>query len=182
MSGKRSREAILEFQDYQADKGLLAKATAAARKAALGKVLGVLPPEEAEDITKIDLDDVMIRFHNLEGRAYTPGSMTTYKSRVRAAIEDFESYLANPLGFRPSISRRDKPSKSDKKSYPPAPKSSEAPDTATKTATPTFDAANILPIPLRSDLVVRIQGLPFDMTAAEAKKIANVVLALAATE
>jgi hypothetical protein len=180
MNGKRSREAILEFQDYQAQKGLLAKATAAARKAALGKVLGILPDEEADDITKIDLDDVMMRFSNLEGRGYTPGSMTTYKSRVRAAIDDFESYLANPLGFRPSVSRRDRTPKPEKKGPTGNAPKADAPETPKPTA-PSFDAASILPIPLRSDLVVRIQGLPFDMTPAEAKKIANVVLAMAMT-
>ena len=182
MNGKRSREAILEFQDYQAEKGLLAKGTAVARKAALGKVLGILPAEEAEDITKLDLDDVMMRFSNLEGRGYTPGSMTTYKSRVRAAIDDFESYLANPLGFRPSLSRRDRAPKPEKKGQVAITTKAEVAETPIKSAAPTFDTSNILPIPLRSDLVVRIQGLPFDMTAAEAKKIANVVLAMAMGE
>jgi hypothetical protein len=142
MNGKRSREAILEFQDYQAQKGLLAKATAAARKAALGKVLGILPAEEAEDVTNIDLDDVMLRFSNLEGRGYTPASMMTYKSRARAAIDDFESYLTNPLGFRPSLSRRERGSKSDKKTQAPAPVSVEPIETLNKPSTPSFDAGN----------------------------------------
>lgn len=178
MNGKRSREAVLEFQDYQASKGLLARGTAMARKAALGKVLGVLPPEEAEDVTGLDLDDVMIRFSNLQGKDYTPGSMNTYKSRVKAALEDFESYLSNPLGFKPSVNRRDRASRPEK-----APKRNEASPTPEpqpiKPAPPTFDTSSILPIPLRPDLTVRIQGLPFDMTEQEARKIANVVLALA---
>jgi hypothetical protein len=178
MNGKRTREAVLDFQDYQAAKGLLAKGTAGARKAALGKVLGILPAEEAEDVTKIDLDDVMLRFSNLQGRDYTPGSMTTYKSRVKAALEDFEAYLSNPLGFRPSVNRRDRPAKAEK---PTTQKQStvETHEAVAKVATPAFDTASILPIPIRADLVVRIQGLPFDMTTAEARKIANVVLAMA---
>ena len=36
-----------------------------------------------------------------------------------------------------------------------------------------------LPIPIRSDLAVQIEGIPFDLTKAEATKIANVVLAMA---
>lgn len=179
MNGKRTREAILDFQDYQAAKGLLAKGTAAARKAALGKVLGILPAEEAEDVTNIDLDDVMMRFSNLQGRDYTPGSMATYKSRVKAALEDFEAYLSNPLGFRPSVNRRDRATTKVEK--PTAKKQShiETREAPVKVAAPAFDTASILPIPLRADLTVRIQGLPFDMTAAEARKIANVVLAMA---
>ncbi|MBV9884388.1 MAG: hypothetical protein JO276_15370, partial [Sphingomonadaceae bacterium] len=170
MNGKRTREAILDFQDYQAAKGLLAKGTAAARKAALGKVLGILPAEEAEDVTKIDLDDVMIRFSNLQGRDYTPGSMSTYKSRVRAALEDFEAYLSNPLGFRPSVNRRDRPTRVEKPTTKTQP-TVETHEAVVKVATPAFDTTSILPIPLRADLIVRIQGLPFDMTAAEARKI-----------
>lgn len=36
---------------------------------------------------------------------------------------------------------------------------------------------NQLPIPLRQNLTVRVFGLPYDLTAAEAKKIANIILA-----
>lgn len=37
---------------------------------------------------------------------------------------------------------------------------------------------DIIPIALRKDLTVRIQGLPRDMTKDEAQKVANVILAL----
>jgi hypothetical protein len=40
----------------------------------------------------------------------------------------------------------------------------------------------ILPIPLREDLTIFIQGLPFDLSGAEANKIANVVKAMANQE
>jgi len=40
-------------------------------------------------------------------------------------------------------------------------------------------ASSILPIPIRVDLTIHIQGLPFDLTEAEAKKIANVIQAMA---
>ncbi len=38
---------------------------------------------------------------------------------------------------------------------------------------------SILPIPIRPDLTVKIQGLPYDLTVHEANKIANVVKAMA---
>jgi hypothetical protein len=37
----------------------------------------------------------------------------------------------------------------------------------------------IFPVPLRDDVTVRIQGIPPDLTKAEAEKIARVVAALA---
>jgi hypothetical protein len=41
---------------------------------------------------------------------------------------------------------------------------------------------SVLPIPIRENLIIQIQGLPFDLTPAEANKIANVVRAMAASE
>jgi hypothetical protein len=189
MNGKRSREAAMEFHDYLARKGLMSKPTALARKAALSKVLGVLSEEEAQDVTNLDLEDVMTRFTHLEGASYTPESLTTYKSRVKSALEDFNSYLGNPLGFRPSLNmRKAKGTKFVLKPTPlgaaqgtqeAAPAGGGASAATPTAAAPAFDAASILPIPLRADLVVRIQGIPFDLTEPEAKKIANVVLAMA---
>jgi hypothetical protein len=40
-------------------------------------------------------------------------------------------------------------------------------------------SANVFPIQIRENVVVRIQGLPFDLTQAEAERIANVVKAMA---
>jgi hypothetical protein len=38
-------------------------------------------------------------------------------------------------------------------------------------------AMHVLPIALRPDLTIQIAGLPFDLTIAEAKKLANIILA-----
>ena len=81
-------------------------ARVAARKAAASKVLGVLEEEEARDVTAVDLDDVMTRFQNLEGKRYSPGSLNTYLSRVKSMVEDFKRFRANPLGFKPSVEAR----------------------------------------------------------------------------
>jgi hypothetical protein len=41
---------------------------------------------------------------------------------------------------------------------------------------------NVFPIPIRENVVVRVHGLPFDLTPAEAKKIAAVIQAMALAE
>jgi len=181
MGNDRSRKALTQFLDYLADKGLMAKNTAIARKAAVSQVLGILSEEEASDVFKVDLTDVMARFQNLEGRRYTPGSLSTYQSRVRAALNDFDSYLKNPLAFRPSVQTRERS---------PRPSTSKANDaSAADGGAPKFHAprlpgtpsmaSTILPIPIRSDLTIHVQGLPYDLSEAEARKVANVILALA---
>ncbi|MCA1654486.1 MAG: hypothetical protein ABR588_00685 [Sphingomicrobium sp.] len=178
---KRSREALQEFLDYLGDKGLMAKATAHARKAAANKILGILSEEEASDVTAIDLDDVIHRFSNLHGKKYTPQSLVTYKSRLRSALDDFDAYIANPLAFRPSLQRREPRTKEGRG---PASLTNEngaqagAGSSARAVHAP-LAASNILPVPLRSDLTVHIQGLPFDLSAGEAKKLANIIMAMA---
>ncbi len=181
----RSREAALKFMDYLATKGLLAPATARSRKAALGKVLSVLDDDEANDVTSIDLDHTMTRFSNLEGQAYTPQSLQTYKSRAKSSLEDFESYLDNPLGFRPNISKRNITRTAAKNEGEKAHKAEEmassSPSIRPKEPSD-YVNPSILPIPIRSDVTVRIQGLPYDLSPQEAAKIAAVVKAMALHE
>jgi hypothetical protein len=179
----RSRKGLMEFLDYLANKGLMAGNTAMARKAAANKVLSVLSNEEAADVTGVDLNDVMRRFQNLEGRNYTPGSLTTYQSRTKSALDDFTAYLANPLSFRPSLQARDRNASAKLSSAGSAktePSSNGQHQASVNTHSDDVDRA--LPIRIRSDLTILVHGLPFDLTEAEARKISNVILAYATSE
>jgi hypothetical protein len=178
MMDGRSRQKLLEFLDYLADKGLMAKATIAARKAAASKVLGILSEEEATDVTKLSLEDVMRRFQNLEDKNYTPGSLTTYLSRLKSAVDDFRTYLENPLGFRPSVQTRDKRKPEGKKESSTPTNTDQQPIVERHSVKPPL-SSSILPIPIRPDITVFVQGLPYDLTEAEAGKIANVIRAMA---
>lgn len=176
MANEKSREKLIEFLDYLADKGLMAKATISARKAAAGKVLGILGADEAADVTVLNLDDVIKRFQNLEGKNYTPGSLTTYLSRTKSAIDDFKAYIDNPLAFRPSVQSR-ATRKPEIKRDPAAAAASPTVSERQPVRQPLSDS--ILPIQIRAETTVFIQGLPYDLTEAEAAKIANVIKAYA---
>ncbi|MDQ2861517.1 MAG: hypothetical protein M3T55_12510 [Pseudomonadota bacterium] len=181
MDGNRSREALGQFLEWAGDKGLMARATAQARQAAAAKLLGILEPAEANDVTGVDVDDVVSRFNHLHGKKYTRGSLNTYRSRLRSSLDDFRSYLNNPLAFRPSIQRRERPkAKGDGESTPSSrsPSSEQRPETTRPNLLPVA-AGNIMPIAIRSDLTIFVQGLPFDLTETEARKIAAVVMAMA---
>lgn len=183
MADNKSREAALEFLEYVARKGLMAPATARARKAAVGRVLSVLDTSEARDVTSLDLDHVMTRFGHLHGKDFTPQSLQTYKSRVKSALDDFASYVENPLGFKPSVQARDRSSNGGKPMLS-KPRSDQDGSAPTPSQTPPSKpggpmASSILPIPIRADLTVHVQGLPFDLSEAEAKKIASVIQAMA---
>ena len=179
----RSREALADFHDYMAEKGLMEKNTAQSRKAAVIKVLGILDEVEAGDVTSLHLEDVMSRFQRLHGRDYTPASLTSYKSRLRSALDDFSSYLSNPLAFRPSIQGRARVrARSGKEERGDSPESKAQRRTEPARPVPFPAAAGlIVSIPIRPDLTVHVQGIPFDLTEAEARKIAAVVTAMVHT-
>lgn len=181
MSENRSREDLLRFLDYLGEKGLVARATAAARRTASAKVLAVLSEDEARDVLSLDLNQLMVRFDNLNRQQYTPDSLQTYKSRLKSALEDFSAYSENPISFRPSGKMRAGSVGKDAPKIGKKPSADEQFRTVTisPATSPAVDLPNVnqLPIPLRQNLTVRIFGLPFDLTQSEAQKIANIVLA-----
>ncbi|ABF51997.1 hypothetical protein Sala_0274 [Sphingopyxis alaskensis RB2256] len=187
MSQNRSRDDFIRFLDYLGEKGLIARATASARRTAVAKVLAVLSDDEAEDVTNLDIDHVMGRFDNLNPHQYTPDSLQTYRSRLKTALEDFRSYSENPVSFRPSGQSRMRQKANGNNAKP---QKSKAPTTQTSASPPTTSSlpmvdlpnVNQLPVQLRQNLTVRIFGLPFDLTMQEAQKIANIVLAHASPE
>lgn len=173
----RSREALSDFLEYLADKGLMEKNTVASRKAAATKVLGILDDVEASDVTTVNVEDVISRFQRLHGRDYSPGSLTSYKSRLRAALDDFQSYLSNPLAFRPSVQARARTRTVREEQATASAKPERRTEQVRSVAMPA-GAGLIVPIPIRPDLTIHVQGIPFDLTESEARKIAAVVTAM----
>lgn len=178
----KSLNSLVEFLDWTAEKGLMAKNTVGGRKAAVSAVLGVLAPEEKSDVTAVDLDGAMARFVNLQGKKYNTSSLNVYKSRVNAALNDFRAWLTDPLAFKPHLAKAEKkPAAKAAKSAPAAQTTSGADNGGHAGAhtAPYQTTANVFPIPIRENVVVRIHNLPFDLTPAEAEKIASVVKAMA---
>jgi len=177
MSNDYSIQELNKFLDYTRSKGLMKPATVAARKAAVNNVLGILTPEETKDVRELNLDDVALRFANLKGSAFKPESIRVYKSRVAVSIADFIQYRKNPITFKPNASgqRNDSSPKRDKNEKPPV--RGKAPQGRNIVEAETSDV--IFPIPLRPNLVVKLVGIPGDLSKREAQKIANVVIALA---
>jgi hypothetical protein len=184
MEADYSRAALFRFIDYLSSKGLMNLNTAGSRKAACNKVLGILDESEVADLRELNIDEIMGRFSNLKGTDYTPDSLAVYRSRVKGAVDDFISYTNNPLGFKTNSSSagkksHEKPKITKQETLKPdrSPQASSTVSSLLPTA-----AVNIMPIQLRADLTIYIQGLPFDLTAPEASKLANVIKAMAQTD
>ena len=178
MAQDRSKAALLNFIAWLGDKGYLPANSATARKIVATKVFADLTDEEAADVTQLDLDSVMARFENRNRGKYGAHSLRTYQSRLRNSIRDFSRYAEDPLSFQPKKSSgsivRPKPKLGREAPSAAAVKSETTPALAVPSAG--FDV-NVLPIPLRENLTLKIVGLPFDLSPSEAKKIANIILA-----
>ena len=106
-----SRDGLNDFLDFAGEKGLLKKSTALARKAAVNVVLGILDENEASDLSKVDLQTVIIRHRNLATGKIKPQTLTTYESRTKIAVNDFLEYMKNPSSWKGSQQRMRSPAK-----------------------------------------------------------------------
>jgi len=103
-----SRDSLFDFLDFAAEKGLVKKTTAAARKDASKTILKILDEDEAADLSKVDLEDVIQRHRNLATGRIMPQTLAAYESRTRTAVKDFLEYFNNPTVWKPSTQRRAK--------------------------------------------------------------------------
>jgi hypothetical protein len=191
MNDRYSLDAFNKFLDYAADKGLMKRETALGRKRAANKILEILEPSETTDLRNIDVDEVSLRFANLQGTEYKPSSLQVYQSRLKSALADFFSYVENPVGFRPAINQRSSQrstgsannkdaSSNSKKRAAPNPSQEEV--AGAREELGASPGTIVFPIPIRHGLVVELRNIPADLKGAEADKIAAVVRALAAVE
>ena len=176
---------LLAFLDYLATKGLMNGVTASGRKAAVKTLFSVLDEKEAAevDVTAMDLGEVAMRLLNKRGGDLKPDSVKVYKSRVASAIADFKKYRADPLNFKVSIT----PKPSTKTNKVPAQSTETPPEGAPQSQQQPIAAfvspsEIVFPVPIRPNTIVKIIGLPSDLTKLEAARIANVIHALATVD
>lgn len=178
-----SSENLGQFLDFAAKKGLLRRATAISRKIASMKILGVLDEAERADLRTVNVEDAFHRFQNKHKNDLKPESLAVYKSRFTTALSDFLSWCDDPAGFRPSTPKRLKGLGGGNTNLPR--KNRGLPgrqDRVSDRWQPETNDQLIFPVPIREDVVVRIQNIPSDLTPEEAAKIAAVIQALAVGE
>lgn len=186
MSGYAAKD-LLGFLDYALDKGLGKKETLKTRIVSVGRIVDVVGVDEFADVREVDTDHIMERFVNLEGTKFSPGSLASYKSRLNSTISDFLRWKENPSNYRPKGQRASRPKVGG----------SEWPEERVQNANPDLERSHkahndvestgtgdvsTFPIPLRQGLIVKLVGLPHDLTQHEAQRIANIVKAMAILE
>ena len=95
------------------------------------------------------------------------------------ALDDFISFQDNPSAFRPNAARLNGKKKDDSQKQKKSTKGVAQPKVAASEHLPLENNSSLenltLPIPLRPGVIVKIFGLPSDLTADEAKKISTIV-------
>lgn len=191
MTAQISKDDLVKFLDFLRAKGLMKRATVVSRKAAVNTLLSILSPEEAMDVGSIDVDSLIHRFHNLKGGEFKPASLRVYKSRLTSVLDDYRQYKADPLGFKPMASARDRAPTptaeqggTDKKERRGHEQAEQEQQREAESFGYRADSVEtiVFPIPLRKGVIVRVAGIPNDLTPEEAEKIGNVVLALSGSQ
>lgn len=175
-----SRKDVLDFLEFLANKGLMNKDTVTSRKAAVNTLLSILTDEEARDLRNIDVDLLITRFHNLRGGEFKPESLRVYKSRLNSVLSDFERYKADPLGFRASPPAKERGPRGVTTEPKREAKRAEAPSAPAWIPERTEEI--VFPIPIRKGVIVKVAGIPSDLTPEEAHKIGAVILALSGSQ
>ena len=151
-----SVDELLTFLKRQVEQRKTPINTGLSQIASVRKVLSVLTAEEATNVTKLDVDEVMRRFLARSNHQYSLASQVSYKSRLRSALQQFAKERELQCE-----SREEQVSKSEKsREREPA------------------RASQCIQIPLPGGGTVVIDRLPLDLTRAEAERISKIVLAI----
>ena len=175
MDKDHSRDGMLEFLREAVHAGLLNPAVARSRRNAALELFSHLSKSEAEDLRRVDVDELTARCHKLQGGTVRPEVLSLYAERLREGLDDYFRYLDAPDGFVARRTERQAPRR----------RGSEQLRTAEEKALEqlrldeTRYRPDIVPIPLRPGTVLYLHGVPADLSPAEARKVARVVEALA---
>jgi len=101
-----TQDNLINFLDFVAEKGLMKKDTAVSYKKACRIVLGILDETEAADLSKINLEKVILRHRNLAAGKVSPATLKSYEGRVRAAVNGFFEYAKDPSSWKPAVQQR----------------------------------------------------------------------------
>lgn len=177
---------LTSFLDFLASKGLAKRGTVISRKAAVNTLLSVLDEGEKKDLSNLDVDALLRRFGNLKGQEFKPASLQVYKSRLNSVLSDYKRWKSDPSNYRHVGQTKDRSVKAERSQSSAGEATQSEPVRSTKTvkSDPTTEHVEDLtfPIPIRKGVIVRVTGIPSDLTPEEATKIGNVILALSGSQ
>ncbi|AYX13999.1 hypothetical protein B7R74_02665 [Yersinia pseudotuberculosis] len=134
------------------------------------RLLTVINDDEKSDMRTLSIDGLVRRYMAQSEAPPSEASMQAYKSRMQSAIDKFIAYQDASLDLIGKVedNSSNKKGKTRMTQQRKAVKKDEG-------EVKVFD----LPIPLRSDLILKVENLPRDLTIDEAERIANIIKSFA---
>lgn len=175
MANTYSVDDLLEFLDHAADRGLMPATTAQALAVASRNVMGILSDEEKKDLSSQDLDGVIKRFNNKRAKDFNPSSLKEYGRRVRRAVDLFRNWRADPANFTVKTRATNVSRKRGKAAEIPDFDEPQGAAEPVVSQPGTYNSA----LPVRPGVVVTLANVPYDLTKAEAERLADFVKMLA---
>jgi hypothetical protein len=166
-----SFEELTKFITTAASKGWIGSVSGAAMLSALRRVAPVLEDREKSDVNAIDIDALIRRFSNLN-REVGGSSLKSYSSRISSARKMFLEWRNDPKTWKPrataptsGVGKRAKNLRKDEKpgSNLQSESEMEKPDGGENRLS--------YPFPLRDGVVVKLIGLPPDLTQGDVERI-----------
>lgn len=180
-----SAGAVVDFLSFAAEKGNLNTSTANSLKVALREVLAATSGSDwaSMNLSDIDKDDHVHRFHTLRAMRYKPETLDTYGKRFVSAIEMYEAFRRDPAGWRPPRrERRARTGASAKATTLQVAQQDGATGSGpTESGVATSGARAPLipyPFPLRKGVLATVQ-LPANLSRREAERLASFIQSLA---
>lgn len=181
MENEFSKDALLKFIDFSIDKGLVKAQTGKAWRVATSKLLTDLAKTEEADVRVIDVDVAARKLANRDPGALSPDSLTHYRQRVAAAIQEFVSWRNDPTAYKPR-GANGKPRAKQSENGAAAQERKAASKRATSEPivkeVPVNSGGLPLAYPLRPDFLAQVV-IPRDLKVEEAKRLGAFLLTLA---
>ena len=175
-----SYAALVRFLEYAASKGILNQATARTRRVAVNKVLSLADDTEKADLRTLNMEDVYVRFVNLNKTYFKPESLSIYKSRCMSALSDFLKWVESPSTFRTDTRPRQQRilSQSQPDNQGDALQGRDPSNFLSNYAgSPRgADAINFQVSLNNQSVLVQISNIPLDLKRGEAARIKSVIL------
>jgi hypothetical protein len=179
----RSKDDLQDFFDWAEKKGLIKEMTVRSLRTSCNQVFELLDQDEAQDLSRLNIDEIFERFKNKRAKDFTPDSLKTYRSRVSNAVKEFLEYTRDPEHWRPSLARRASRLKGlsedrDEDSTTRRSKASVEPEDERPFQNCGLPSSLTHYFPLRKDVVINVSGLPNDLKVTEAKRLSAYLLTL----
>ncbi len=174
-----SREQLLDFLKESAMAGHMNPATARSRRSAVDYLLAHLPSSQTTDLRQLNVDQLCLTLHKLEGTTVRPEALELYGERLKAALADFFDWMDAPdQATRASGSASVHRVSLNKTQQNQSRTEEQIALESIRLETADYQS-DLLAIPLRKACQVYVANLPHDLSIAEAHRIAAVIEAMA---